>query len=63
MEVPSFSAGSRSRMALMPRGIMPMPTPCRPRPTIIGTTDAASAQTAEPMTRAPEQTSIIRRFP
>ncbi|CAM5654903.1 hypothetical protein SALBM135S_00760 [Streptomyces alboniger] len=63
MEPLSLSAGTTSRSSAMPSGTMPMPMPCRPRPTIIGTTEEESAQTTEPMISGTTQTSIMRRLP
>ncbi len=63
MEPPSLSGGRMSRSRLMPRGTTPMPRPWRPRPTIIGTTEEASAQTTEPATSGTTEASRTRRLP
>ncbi|SLJ19461.1 Uncharacterised protein [Mycobacteroides abscessus subsp. abscessus] len=42
---------------------MPAPMPCRPRPTIIGSTDEAAAHTSEPASSGTVQISSMRRLP
>ncbi len=59
----SFSAGTTSRSSAIPSGTMPMPMPWRPRPTIIGTTEEASAHTTEPTISGTAQASSMRRLP
>lgn len=63
MEELSFSAGTTSRSRAMPSGTMPMPMPCRPRPTIMGTTEEDSAHTTEPAISGTEQARSILRLP
>lgn len=63
MEELIFSFGTTSRSRAMPSGTMPMPMPCRPRPTIIGTTEVASAHTTDPRNSGTAQASSIRRLP
>ncbi|KLI98142.1 hypothetical protein WQ59_21620 [Streptomyces sp. KE1] len=59
----SRSLGTTARSRAMPGGTMPIPMPCSPRPTIIGTIGEASAQTTEPAISGTEQNSSIRRLP
>ncbi len=60
---PSRSAGSSSRMMLMPSGMTPEANPWRARPTIIGDRLSLSAHTTEPATRSARLISSIRRLP
>lgn len=57
------SAGTVSRMTLMPSGMTPAASPCRARPTIIGPTVSLSAASTEPTTSTPRLTSSMRRLP
>src|SRR5690606_35187806 len=63
IELPSRSAGSTSRMTLMPSGMMPAPMPCRPRPMIIGTTEEDAAHTSGPMNSGTMQINSMRFLP
>lgn len=60
---PSRSAGSSSRMMLMPSGMTPADRPCNARPTIIGARDSLSAAVTDPATSITTLTSSIRRLP
>ena len=63
MPEPTRSAGSTSRMMLMPSGITPSAAPCSTRATISSSTPGASAPSAEPTVISPSATSSIRRLP
>lgn len=63
VELVSRSAGSTSRMTLMPSGTTAAARPCRVRPTIIGTRESLSAQTTEPATSRTMLTRSMRRLP
>jgi hypothetical protein len=60
---PSRSAGSSSRMMLMPNGITPAAAPCSTRPMIIGSRLDDRAATNEPATSRTRLNSSIRRLP
>jgi hypothetical protein len=63
MAVPTRSAGRMSRMMLMPRGMTPIAQPCRPRPTTIGRSELASAETTDPAMSTATLASSTRRLP
>jgi hypothetical protein len=59
----SRSAGSSSRMMLIPSAITPAASPCIARPITIGVSALLSAQTTEPATSTARLTSSILRLP
>ena len=63
MAEPRRSAGRVSRRMAMPNGMTPIPTPCRPRPMISGSTVGDNAATAEPSINTASRISATRRLP
>ena len=61
--LPTRSAGSTSRMMLMPSGTTPSEAPCSTLATISSSTPGASAPSTEPTVISPSATSSIRRLP
>ena len=59
----SCSRGTTSRSSAIPNGTMPDPSPCSARPTIMISTDGASAQTIPPRISGIATTRIIRFLP
>ncbi len=60
---PSRSAGSSSRMMLIPSGMTPAARPCSARPVTIGSSVSLSAATVDPATSSTRLISSIRRLP
>lgn len=63
MAPPTLCLGGTSCGSEIPSGIMPLASPCNPRPMIMVTTSVATAQTIEPITKGRTEMRSIRFLP